>query len=299
MLEYTSDKKGVRILTEILIQKGVKRIVLSPGSRNAPLLMAFARDKRITHYVVLDERSAAFFALGMAQQSGEAVALACTSGTAPLNYGPAIAEAYYQRLPLIVITADRPVEWIDQEDSQTIRQDHLFSNIVKASYRLPAELRDEEESWYANRVVNDAVNYAMQGRRGPVHINIPLREPLYGQRVYSEEKMRTVDLLEAAPVLLPHIAAELAGRFNTCRKVMILAGFHLPDERLKLSLHQLAAFDQVIILTETPSNLCSEFYIGTIDRVLATIEEEEKADFAPDLLITFGGALISRHVKAF
>ena len=78
MLEYTSDKKGVRILTEILIQKGVKRIVLSPGSRNAPLLMAFARDKRITHYVVLDERSAAFFALGMAQQSVEAVALACT-----------------------------------------------------------------------------------------------------------------------------------------------------------------------------------------------------------------------------
>ncbi len=111
MPDYTSDKDGVRILVEILVRKGVKRIILSPGSRNAPLLIAFAREKRMQHYVVLDERSAAFMALGMAQHSGEPVALACTSGTAPLNYGPAIAEAYYQRLPLIVVTADRPVEW--------------------------------------------------------------------------------------------------------------------------------------------------------------------------------------------
>ena len=122
LLRYTSDKEGVRILVDVLARKGVRRVVLSPGSRNAPLLMTFARNQKIRYYVVLDERSAAFMALGMAQQSGEPVALACTSGTAALNYGPAIAEAYYQRLPLIVITADRPEEWIDQEDSQTIRQ---------------------------------------------------------------------------------------------------------------------------------------------------------------------------------
>lgn len=299
MVGYTSDKEGIRILVEILVKKGVKRVVLSPGSRNAPLLMAFAREKRIHHYVVLDERSAAFMALGMAQQSGEPVALACTSGTAPLNYGPAIAEAYYQRLPLVVITADRPAEWIDQDDSQTIRQNGLFANIVKASWQLPAELRDEDERWYANRLTNDALNTALSGRRGPVHINVPLREPLYGQRSYPPELVRTVELWEAAPTLTSEAWAVLTKRFHSYRKVMILAGFHLPDQHLKESLHRLAALDQVVVLSETPANLGSGQYIGTIDRVLVTIREEEKADFAPDLLITFGGPLISRYIKAF
>ena len=205
MQEKTSDKEGVRLLTEILVKKGIKRVVLSPGSRNAPLLMAFAREKRLAHFVVLDERSAAFFALGMAQWSGEPIALACTSGTAPLNYGPAIAEAYYQRLPLIVVTADRPMEWIDQEDCQTIRQNGLFANIVKASCQLSGELRDEEERWYADRLINDAVNYALRGRRGPIHINIPFREPLYGERVYPEDHVRSVELLGAAQTLAPEI----------------------------------------------------------------------------------------------
>lgn len=295
----TSDKEGIYILIEILVKKGIKKVVLSPGSRNAPLLMAFARDRRIEHYVVLDERSAAFMALGMAQQSGEAVAIACTSGTAPLNYGPAIAEAYYQRLPLIVITADRPQEWIDQDDSQTIRQNGLFANIVKASWQLPAEPRDEEERWYTNRLVNEAVNCALKGRRGPVHINVPLREPLYGQRVYSEELVRTVDFLEAVPTLSSEMWATVAERFQTCRKIMILAGFHLPDSRLKQSLSKLAALEQVVVLSETPANLEGDRHIATIDRVLATVKEEEKADFAPDLLITFGGPLISRHIKVF
>lgn len=149
-MEYlTTDKEGIKILIEVLKEKGIRQVVLSPGSRNAPLLVAFAREKQIRHFVVLDERSAAFMALGMAQQSGVPVALVCTSGTAPLNYAPAIAEAYYQRLPLIVITADRPVEWIDQDDSQTIRQQAVFRNIVKASYQLPAELFHADEHWYA------------------------------------------------------------------------------------------------------------------------------------------------------
>ena len=162
-MEYlTTDKEGIKILIEVLKEKGIRQVVLSPGSRNAPLLVAFAREKQIRHFVVLDERSAAFMALGMAQQSGDPVALVCTSGTAPLNYAPAIAEAYYQRLPLIVITADRPVEWIDQDDSQTIRQQAVFRNIVKASYQLPAELFHADEHWYANRLVNDALNTALK-----------------------------------------------------------------------------------------------------------------------------------------
>lgn len=295
----TSDKEGIRILTEVLVRQGVRRVVLSPGSRNAPLLMAFAREKRICHYVVLDERSAAFFALGMAQQSGEPVALACTSGTALLNYAPAVAEAYYQRLPLIIISADRPVEWVDQDDSQTIRQNGILNQVVKASYQLPAEIHDEDERWYANRIVNDALNCALKGRRGPVHINVPLREPLYGQRAYSGGDIRTVSFVDSAPTLSPEVMVDLLARFSACRKVMVLAGCHLPDEKLREALRGLAALNQVVVLSETPANVGGENGIGMIDRVLATIEEAEKADFAPDLLITFGGPLISRHVKAF
>lgn len=295
----TSDKEGIRILTEVLVRQGVKRVVVSPGSRNAPLIMAFARERRICHYVVLDERSAAFFALGMAQQSGEPVALACTSGTALLNYAPAVAEAYYQRLPLIVISADRPVEWVDQDDSQTIRQYGILSQVVKASYQLPAEIRDEDERWYANRIVNDALNCALKGRRGPVHINVPLREPLYGQRAYPDENIRTVNFVDSALSLSPEVMSDLSTRFCACRKVMILAGCHLPDAKLKEALQHLAALDQVVVLSETPANVGGEYCIGMIDRVLATVEEVEKADFAPDLLISFGGPLISRHVKAF
>lgn len=297
--DQTSDKEGVRILAEVLAGRGIRRVVLSPGSRNAPLLMAFAREERIRHYVVLDERSAAFFALGMAQQSGEPVALACTSGTAPLNYAPAIAEAYYQRLPLVVVTADRPVEWIDQEDSQTIRQYRLYDNFVKASYQLPAELYAQDEKWYANRLVNDAVNDALKGRKGPVHINVPLREPLYGQRGYPEERQRVVEYMAPGERLEPEKLERLAQRFSRCPKVMILAGFRQPDPSLKGCLHRLAAFTQVVVVSETPSNLGSDRHIGTIDRVLSTFGEDEKADLAPELLISFGGALISRQIKTF
>lgn len=296
---FTSDKGGIKILTELLVQKGVKRVVLSPGSRNAPLLVAFARERRIEHYVILDERSAAFFALGMAQQSGEPVALVCTSGTALLNYAPAVAEAYYQRLPLLVVSADRPVEWVDQDDSQTICQEHVFRNIVKASYQLRAEISSPDDRWYTNRIVNDAVNCALKGRRGPVHINVPLHEPLYGQCSYTEEPYRSVEFVDTAPQLSAESLETLVQKFSHCSRVMILAGFHLPGEHLKTSLHQLAGLDQVVVLSETLANLGSECHVNTIDRVLATLKEEEKRDWAPELLITFGGPLISRHVKAF
>ena len=249
-MEYlTTDKEGIKILIEVLKEKGIRQVVLSPGSRNAPLLVAFAREKQIRHFVVLDERSAAFMALGMAQQSGVPVALVCTSGTAPLNYAPAIAEAYYQRLPLIVITADRPVEWIDQDDSQTIRQQAVFRNIVKASYQLPAELFHADEHWYANRLVNDALNTALKGRQGPVHLNIPLRESLYGLRDYPEREVRTIECIDPAPSLSAGVMQRLVDIFDHCPKVMILAGFHRPDFRLREALHRLAGYPNVVVLT--------------------------------------------------
>lgn len=295
----SSDKEGIKILTELLIEKGIHRAVLSPGSRNAPLLVAFARETRIEHFVVLDERSAAFFALGMAQQSGEPVALVCTSGTALLNYAPAVAEAWYQRIPLIILSADRPAAWIDQDDSQTIRQNGVLSNLVKASWQLPAEIRNEEERWQANRIVNDALNCALKGRKGPVHLNIPLGEPLYGIRNYPQERTRTIAFVDTTHRLTDDVVRTLAKEFYQSHRVMILAGFGVPDNELQTTLLRLADRKNLVVLTENISNLDAPEYITTIDRVLSSIPEKEKGDFAPDLLISFGGALVSRQVKTF
>lgn len=133
----STAKKQCNILVDVLIAHGIRHFVMSPGSRNAPIIVALARRDGIERHVVVDERSAAFIALGLAQQTGEPVAVVCTSGTALLNYAPAVAEAYYQKLPLIVISADRPMEWIDQDDSQTIRQYEALAQFVKRATTFP------------------------------------------------------------------------------------------------------------------------------------------------------------------
>ena len=172
----TTSKIACNILVDVLAAQGIRKFVVSPGSRNAPIIVALSRRDDVVKHVIVDERSAAFVALGIAQQSGEAVGIVCTSGTALLNYAPAVAEAYYQKLPLIVISADRPREWIDQDDSQTIRQYEALSQFVKKSYDLPARCDDATAQWYVNRMVNDAVIEATGGQPAPVHINLQLDE---------------------------------------------------------------------------------------------------------------------------
>ncbi|MDR1698679.1 MAG: hypothetical protein LBR75_02490, partial [Prevotellaceae bacterium] len=142
-MRYFSDKSAVNELLQNCIQAGIREAVISPGSRNAPLIFSFAACEEIKCLTIVDERSAAFFALGMAQQLGRPVVLICTSGTAVLNYAPAIAEAYYQRVPLVVITADRPPEWIDQADGQTIRQPDIYWNYIGYSCTLAGENNPE------------------------------------------------------------------------------------------------------------------------------------------------------------
>lgn len=295
-----SDKECCTILANLLVAKGIKRVVLSPGSRNAPLIVSFARLREVEKFVVLDERSAAFMAMGMAQQTGEPVAVVCTSGTALLNYAPAVAEAYYQHVPLIVVSADRPEEWIDQDDSQTLRQKNIFSSFVKASYSLPAEITCEDERWYVNRSVNEAINRSMSPKPGPVHINVPLREPLYCLReICNSRSERVITPLPVNTCLREDTVKELSELISRSKKVMILASFGKPDAELSFLLNRLSSFPQVIVLTETISNLRIDESIPAIDRVLSIISDEEKSKFSPDLLITFGGSLVSRMIKQF
>lgn len=295
--EY-SEIVSTKILAELLVAKGVRRAVLSPGSRNAPLVVSLSRRPELSCRVVIDERSAAFVALGMAQQSGEPVALVCTSGTALLNYAPAVAEAYYQRLPLIVISADRPEEWIDQDDSQTIRQRNALSPYVKASYQLPAVPVCDDERWYINRQVNEAINLSLSAPAGPVHINVPLREPLYATRLYTEQE-RVVSSVPVERTLSHDTVCELAQKISSARRVMILATFGAPDTTLTALLERVAALPQVVLLTETISNIPVANAIPTIDRVLSVMPGDYQAEYAPEILITFGGAPVSRMIKRY
>lgn len=293
-----SDNKGAAILIDVLASKGVREIVLSPGSRNAPLVLTVAHDSRLHHTVIVDERSAAFYALGLAQQLNQPVALICTSGTALLNYAPAVAEAYYQQIPLIVISADRPTAWIDQEDSQTIRQHKALSNFVKESYQFPDRVDTDEACWYANRIANDAINHAMHGRRGAVHINIPLAEPLYNMTSKTAEPQRLIHTIDSVKQLPTEAIEKLAQCYTHSPRVMIVAGFNAPDSELTEALLQLATLDNTVVLTENISNLRNEAFVTTIDRVLELIDETDKA-YTPDVLISFGGSLVSRRLKAY
>lgn len=300
-MENTSNKI-CRCLALLLEEHGVRRAVVSPGSRNAPLLVAFSRRDKIKMDVVVDERSASFIALGYALVSREPVALVCTSGSALLNYGPAVAEAYYRKIPLIVVSADRPHEWIGQDDSQTIVQPGALSNYVKRSYNLPVG-QSGNDIWYANRTINDAMMAALSGRLGPVHINVQLDDPLGEMTTVSDiadpSISRIIELVHPDMQISTQRARALGRTLASPLKVMIVAGFLPPDKTLNRALNRLAELPNFVILTETISNLHGKRFVGNIDSVLSAIKDEAIDEMVPDVVISTGGALVSRHIKQF
>ena len=298
----TSAHIQCRELVEIMIASGVRNAVISPGSRNAPLIIALAREPRISKWVITDERSAAFVAVGMAQRLLQPVMIVCTSGSALLNYAPAVSEAYYRQIPLIVVSADRPREWIDQNDSQTIRQDSALAAIVKRSYDLPSRCGEgdcNDSRWYANRLLNDAAITATTMPMGPVHINVPLSDPLCSTMPLPANAARIISHLRIHPEIDDCDMKRLANAVATTERVMIVAGFHHPSSALNSALGQLARRSNVAILTETISNLHNELFISAIDRTLGAMPGNDAQSYTPQLLITMGGALVSKVVKKF
>ncbi len=293
----TSDKKNISLLRALFVKKGLTDIVLSPGSRNAPIIIAFAGAYGVRAYSVVDERSAAFFALGMAKQTGRAVAIASTSGSAPLNYAPAIAEAYYQKIPLLILTADRPSYLVDIGDGQTIRQNNMYANYVKKSYELPLEIETKQQFEESEKIINEAIDLSHFPEPGPVHINIPFDEPLYG-KTENELKSKVINYKPVVNNLGNKFFDDFAGLWNSSKKIIILAGQQFPSVKLKNLLERLATMPQTVVLTETTSNFYNDRFIDCIDNVLTTIKGKEK-EYAPDFLITFGGAVVSKMVKKF
>jgi 2-succinyl-5-enolpyruvyl-6-hydroxy-3-cyclohexene-1-carboxylate synthase len=284
-------------IPEILFQHGVRDVVLSPGSRCAPLSIAFARHKKLQIKVVPDERSAAFIALGMSLQSQKPTVLICTSGSALYNYAPAIVEAFYQRVPLIVLSADRPPEWIDQNDGQTIQQQEIYGKHTKAFFQLSAEHEIEATQWETYRKVNEAIIISEAYPKGPVHINIPFREPFYpkGEIHFSDSptiikrEQPTNGLNEAQWKRIQHT-------LNGYKKILFIGGQQLYNDSLRLKIGNI----QAPFIGEVVSNLHGlRNVIQMHDTMLTSIPVTDLEELKPDLVISFGGALISKWLKKF
>ncbi len=282
-LQHISD------LTEICYLKGIRDVVVSPGSRNNPLIRSFASNKVFKLHGIVDERSAAFYGMGISLATSKPVAIICTSGTAVLNYSPALAEAYYQHIPLIAITADRPEELIDQQDNQTIRQIDVFRNFVKGSINLKSDQEIEER----NYTIDSIINFAVSGIKGPVHINVPISEPLNTPIPESSNPL----FITAPPKNGIVIPKEFIRKLKTSKRRMILCGQKSPDAELAKFLNLFADSEGIVIINEPLSNVSSHKIYSHPDRLFAGTEIRDDADYLPELIISLGGHIISKNLK--
>ena len=310
-------RQGIKNIPEICAQHGISKVIIAPGSRNAPLIFAFTDQPDMECLSIADERSAAYFALGIAQQSGKAVALVCTSGTAVLNFAPAIAEAYYQNLPLLVFTADRPAEMIDQSDGQTLRQTNIFANYIKASFDLPVETLVDADLDFCNRQVSQAIDIAVSYPQGPVQINVPLREPIYTALPDSHSNPKIIKTLSAKQVLDNESLKILQQNWLKHKRKLVVFGVFPKNDCLKELAQQLANEPDVVVIAENLSNIAGEKIITQPESLFSRINREDRIpilsnyqndrvgsllsldEFAPDLLITIGHSVICKQLKIY
>ena len=293
---YT-DKKSILQLAALLKAHGIRKIVLCPGSRNIPIVQTLANIPDFTCYPMTDERSAGFFALGLALHGGTPAAVCCTSGTALLNLHPAVAEAFYQQVPLVVISADRPAAWIGQMDGQTLPQPGVFGSLVKKSVDLP-EVDSEESEWYCNRLINEALLELNHHGKGPVHINVPISEPFFKLPVTELPEVRVITRYQGLSVYDKDYQP-LIDRLNRYQRRMTVVGqmnlIYLFDKRYTKMLYKHFAWFTENISNQTVPGVP----IRNIEPLLCSMNFETQQKMRPELLITYGGHIISKRLKKF
>ncbi len=294
-------KALAQLLIQACITHKIKTVVISPGSRNAPLSIGFHNNPNIESLSVVDERSAAFFALGIAQQTKHAVALVCTSGSALLNYYPAIAEAYFSNIPLIILSADRPKHLLDIGDGQTINQKNVFKNHILMSANLIEDSETNSEFSLQNfNLVHKTIVKALSNN-GPVHINIPFDEPLYETTTKSiifPEIItpKKINLLTEEPLDVDELSV-FTEQWNNAKKKIVLIGVHYPSELTQTQINHILEDKSVLVFTETTSNVYHPNIINGIDKLIASMTKQDFKDLKPDILLTFGGMVVSKKIK--
>lgn len=293
MKQYSS-KRSIQILAYLLKEYGIFNIVISPGSRNAPLAIHFSETDEFNCYSIVDERSAAFVGLGMAKSEKKPVAITCTSGSASANYYPAITEAFYQNIPMLILTADRPTDYVDIFDGQTIRQNAIYAQHSYGDFQLMEDGKENADDENFS-LIKKAIELCFE-KQGPVHINIPLEEPLY----------QLVSELPTFPPVEKNISkkqyelpSNLAAEWNLSKRILILVGTRDYSEELEMQLGQLVKNHSVVVLTEATSNITHPKFFSHIDRYIFNFSEEDFKTYAPDLLVTIGQNVVSKKVKQF
>lgn len=291
----TSAKYNARLLEESFKAYQITRVVVAPGSRNAPIIMALAGDPYFELFSVPDERAAAFTALGMTLEDKKPTAVLCTSGSAAANFLPAVTEAYYQELPLLLVTADRPKEWIGQGIGQTIQQEGLYGKHILAEANLLRDPQDDLARAYNLRSLQEALHALCLG---PVHVNVPFEEPLY-DRLEGREDFRMIEKVGAAKRLPAASLAKLSTKWEEAQQIWILAGQMPPDARISEAIDALQKHSPFLLWSETLSNLHCQQNIACIDRFLNTLDPHERKQWQPDLVITIGGEIVSKMIKQY
>ena len=303
-------------------------VVISPGSRNVPLAIGFASNKKFKCYSIVDERSAAFFALGLSQKSKKPTILICTSGSALLNYYPAVAEAYNSEIPLIILSADRPEYKINIGDGQTINQSNVFEKNILYSKSLKQDCSHATEEIIKSnlqKIVNDKADYSkiekLQksiqknneeiieiafnlsiNKMQPVHLNVPMEEPLYefndSPSISVKVKKKTEKNLSLTD--LDNFYKEI----NKASKIMILIGVSDGNILSKKSIQKINSCSSIIVMKEHTSNVFNESFISNIDRLIGPIELQSNSDslfdeLSPEIVISLGGMIVSKKIKSF
>lgn len=312
-----SNKENINILTSLLLEYGVSDAVVCPGSRNAPIVHNLSQCQSIMCHPVTDERSAGFYALGIAQATQRPTVVCVTSGTALLNLAPAVAEAYYQHVPLVVVSADRPVQWIDQLDGQTLPQPDALGRFVRKAVSLPephvalvgsgdgleaagkgvlsdGDKRLDEERWMCRRLVNEALHAATCRQPAPVHINVPITEPLFAFDVAELpvakrfRQMEKVSFLNQQRQLFEHF-------FSADRPMIVIGqmayGIISPETIRSLSQHY-------VVMAEPLSNLHYQtIHFDEAVRVVESLDRNESLQYVPDYIIYIGDTLVSKPTR--
>ena len=303
-------------------------VVISPGSRNVPLAIGFASNKKFKCYSIVDERSAAFFALGLSQKSKKPTILICTSGSALLNYYPAVAEAYYSEIPLIILSADRPEYKINIGDGQTINQSNVFEKNILYSNSLKQDCSHATEEIIKSnlqKIVNDKADYSkiekLQksiqknneeiieiafnlsiNKMQPVHLNVPMEEPLYEFSDSPSISVKVKKKTEKKPSLTD--LDNFYKAINKASKIMILIGVSDGNILSKKSIQKINSCSSIIVMKEHTSNVFNESFISNIDRLIGPIELQSNSDslfdeLSPEIVISLGGMIVSKKIKSF
>lgn len=312
-----SNKENINILTSLLLEYGVSDAVVCPGSRNAPIVHNLSQCQSIRCHPVTDERSAGFYALGIAQATQRPTVVCVTSGTALLNLAPAVAEAYYQHVPLVVVSADRPVQWIDQLDGQTLPQPDALGRFVRKAVSLPephvasvgsgdgleaagkgalsdGDKRLDEERWMCRRLVNEALHAATCRQPAPVHINVPITEPLFAFDVAELPVAKRFRQMEKVSFL--NQQRQLFERFFSAGRPMIVIGqmaygIISPETIRSLSQHY-------VVMAEPLSNLHYQtIHFDEAVRVVESLDQNESLQYVPDYIIYIGDTLVSKPTR--